>query len=254
MKSAILPLVTRLDGVSVGSLEPSPAWSLEALSDGSNSLELILPESVHIVDVVSVFVDVSLNVKSGVGVLSSSDLDSPVSDGSLPGVDGVGHPLVSISDGVVVSSSELTPVWSSEVRSELSNSVLLPFPDSVQVSDLVSVVVNVSVVSGLGSVVGSLVDGLSPSSDLVSPSLDGLSDPSMSSRDVSSVVSEENSVVGNLKVLSGSVNSRNLIFPKSSHVSDLIGIRVDVSVESSSSVGILGSSDLLSPSMDRSSQ
>ena len=143
------------DRVSVSSLEPGPAWLLEASSDLLDSNELLFPESVDVSDVPSVGMSLSEKVSLRSVMLSSAGLSSPVVDRSVPGSNSASHPLDSTGDGVLVSVSEGVVVWSLEALSDLSNSLNLLSPESVHVSDLPLVVEDVSVVVSLGSVVSS---------------------------------------------------------------------------------------------------
>ena len=65
-------------------MEPSPVWFSEGTSNLSNSNEFFSPESVHVLDVPLVVVDLSVDVGLGSVVSGSSHLISPVSDRVSP--------------------------------------------------------------------------------------------------------------------------------------------------------------------------
>ena len=150
-------------------MEPSPCWFSEGASNLSDSNEFFSPESVHVLDVPLVVVDLSVKVGLRSVVRGSSSLVVPVSDISSPSVEGGVHPLLSTLDGVSISVSEGRVSWSSEASSNTSNSSDFLLPESVDVSDLPLVVVDVSVIGSLGSEVGSSGDSSSVVSDSVSP-------------------------------------------------------------------------------------
>ena len=139
---------------------------------------------------------------------------------------------------------------SSEAASDDSNSLKLLSPEFSNVSDIPLVSVDISVVVSLGSVVLGSSDIVSIVVDLSVPVSDGVAHPSMSLHDMSSVGSSEPVVVWSLEGASDILNSSELLDPESSHVSNVPGILVDVSVVSGLSLVVGGSADRSSPGVD----
>ena len=149
------------------------------------------PEFVEISDVPLVLVSESQVVGlSGVMGLSSGS-GSVRSDGVSPGSDGVVVPSLSVGNGSSVSSVEGLPRWLGESRSDMSNSMELLFPESVEISDVPSVLVGSSQVAGLSSMVMLSSGHVSVSVGSVSPGSDSALIPSSSVLDGVSVRSLE---------------------------------------------------------------
>ena len=156
------------------------------------------------------------------------------------------------SNSVSVGSLEPVPGWFLEASSNLADSSELLFPESVHVSDVPLILVDVSQDVGLGVDVLSSLHLVSPVVNSSSPGSESVVHPVSSTLD-GVLVSVSESIVGwSLEVLSKGDESLVLLSPESSDVSDVPLISVDVSVVGSLSSVVSSSRDSSSPRVDAS--